>query len=64
MTKITHKGLWFKYSSLINEDKNTTKKVFLWAHKKTFFVVFLSSLINEEYLNHNPLCVILVIISP
>ena len=31
MTKITHKGLWFKYSSLSNEDKNTTKKVFLWA---------------------------------
>ena len=30
MTKITHKGLWFKYSSLSNEDKNTTKKVFLW----------------------------------
>jgi|TARA_Y100001968_G_scaffold313019_1_gene336789 ascorbate-specific PTS system EIIC-type component UlaA len=31
MTKITHKGLWFKYSSLSSEDKNTSKKVFLWA---------------------------------
>ena len=25
MTKITHKGLWFKYSSLSKEDKNTSK---------------------------------------
>ena len=29
MTKITHKGLWFKYSSLSKEDKNTSKKIFL-----------------------------------
>ena len=29
MTKITHKGLWFKYSSLSKEDKNTSKKVFI-----------------------------------
>jgi hypothetical protein len=26
MTKITHKGLWFKYSSLSKKDKNITKK--------------------------------------
>ena len=31
MTKITHKGLWFKYSSLSDEDKKTTKKLFLSA---------------------------------
>ena len=31
MTKITHKGLWFKYSSLSKEDKNTSKKVFISA---------------------------------
>ena len=29
MTKITHKGLWFKYSSLSDEDKKTSKKLFL-----------------------------------
>jgi hypothetical protein len=29
MTKITHKGLWFKYSSLSEEDKKTSKKIFL-----------------------------------
>jgi len=29
MTKITHKGLWFEYSSLKEEDKKTTKKVVL-----------------------------------
>lgn len=34
------------------------------ADKKSFLEVFLSSSLNEEYLNHNPLCVILVIISP
>ena len=28
MTKITHKGLWFKYSSLSDEDKKTSKKLF------------------------------------
>ena len=31
MTKITHKGLWFKYSSLSDEDKKTSKKLFLSA---------------------------------
>jgi len=31
MTKITHKGLWFKYSSLSKEDKNISKKVFISA---------------------------------
>ena len=31
MTKITHKGLWFKYSSLSVEDKKTSKKLFLSA---------------------------------
>ena len=31
MTKITHKGLWFKYSSLSKKDKNITKKVLLSA---------------------------------
>ncbi len=38
MTKITHKGLWFKYSSLIKEDKNITKKVLFSAILCGFFV--------------------------
>jgi len=29
MTKITHKGLWFKYSSLSKEDKNTSNFFFI-----------------------------------
>ena len=37
MTKITHKGLWFKYSSLSKEDKNTSKKVLLFAILSGFF---------------------------
>ena len=27
MTKITHKGLWFEYSSLNKEDKSIFKKM-------------------------------------
>ena len=38
MTKITHKGLWFKYSSLSKEDKNISKKVLLSAIFFGFFV--------------------------
>ena len=38
MTKITHKGLWFKYSSLSKEDKNISKKVLLSAILCGFFV--------------------------
>ena len=38
MTKITHKGLWFKYSSLSKKDKNITKKVFLSAILCGFFI--------------------------
>ena len=38
MTKITHKGLWFKYSSLSKEDKNTSKKVLLSAILGGFFI--------------------------
>jgi len=38
MTKITHKGLWFKYSSLSKEDKNITKKTLLSAILCGFFV--------------------------
>ena len=38
MTKITHKGLWFKYSSLSKEDKNITKKVLFSAILCGFFV--------------------------
>ena len=37
MTKITHKGLWFKYSSLGVEDKKTSKKLFLSALLCGFF---------------------------
>ena len=37
MTKITHKGLWFKYSSLSKKDKNITKKVFFISHPLWFF---------------------------
>ena len=37
MTKITHKGLWFKYSSLSKEDKNTSKKLLLSAILSGFF---------------------------
>ena len=37
MTKITHKGLWFKYSSLSKEDKNTSKKLLLSAILCGFF---------------------------
>jgi len=37
MTKITHKGLWFKYSSLSKKDKNIQKKFFY----QPSFVVFL-----------------------
>ena len=38
MTKITHKGLWFKYSSLSKEDKNTSKKLLLSAILSGFFI--------------------------
>ena len=38
MTKITHKGLWFKYSSLSKKDKNISKKVFLSAILCGFFI--------------------------
>ena len=38
MTKITHKGLWFKYSSLSKEDKNIAKKVLLSAILGGFFI--------------------------
>ena len=37
MVKLTHKGLWFKYSSLSNEDKKTSKKLFLSALLCGFF---------------------------
>tara|TARA_B100000686_G_C15893696_1_gene526872 strand:- start:330 stop:455 length:126 start_codon:yes stop_codon:yes gene_type:complete len=40
------------------------KKPLRIADSKSFLDVFLSSLLNEEYLNHKPLCVILVIITP
>jgi hypothetical protein len=38
MTKITHKGLWFKYSSLSKEDKKLTKKVLFSAILCGFFI--------------------------
>ena len=38
MTKITHKGLWFEYSSLSKEDKKLTKKVLLSAILCGFFI--------------------------
>tara|TARA_B100000900_G_scaffold278768_1_gene238395 strand:- start:192 stop:635 length:444 start_codon:yes stop_codon:yes gene_type:complete len=38
MTKITHKGLWFEYSSLSNEDKKLAKKVLLSASLCGFFI--------------------------
>jgi len=38
MTKITHKGLWFKYSSLSKEDKNISKKLLLSAILGGFFI--------------------------
>ncbi|MDG2188434.1 MAG: hypothetical protein P8K67_02195, partial [Candidatus Marinimicrobia bacterium] len=38
MTKITHNGLWFKYSSLSKKDKNITKKVLLSAILCGFFI--------------------------
>ena len=41
MTKITHKGLWFKYSSLSDEDKKTSKKLFLSALLCGFLLGFL-----------------------
>ena len=38
MTKITHKGLWFEYSSLSKEDKKLTKKVLFSAILCGFFI--------------------------
>ena len=38
MNKITHKGLWFEYSSLNKEDKRTTKKVVVSGLLCGFFI--------------------------
>lgn len=44
MTKITHKGLWFEYSSLSKEAKKISKKVALSAILCGFFI----GLTNDE----------------
>ena len=38
MTKITHKGLWFEYSSLNKEDKSIFKKMTVTALICGFFI--------------------------
>ena len=38
MTKITHKGLWFEYSSLNKEDKSIFNKMIITALICGFFI--------------------------
>ena len=50
MTKITHKGLWFEYSSLNKEDKSIFKKMTVTALICGFLIGIAANKSDLEFL--------------